>query len=137
VYGLPNTTPVPPSIASGVAAYVELARGFRPQGAHYLENHRGYLMFVKPEERPFAAAELIRQTTITATEPEIKERIAALFAAGYTEIAIQMVPGQEHAIKDWGKSAVPSRNSKSGRYAMWRVDACCGRWFSSYSETVT
>jgi alkanesulfonate monooxygenase SsuD/methylene tetrahydromethanopterin reductase-like flavin-dependent oxidoreductase (luciferase family) len=101
--GLPNATPIPPAIAETVARYVELARKFRPQGAHYLENHRGHLMFVKPEERPFVTAELIRQTTITATEPEIKRRIDALADAGYTEIAIQVVPGQEHAIEDWGR----------------------------------
>ena len=100
---LPNTTPVPPAVAEIVAQYVELARNFRPQGAHYLENHRGHLMFVKPEERPFVSAELIRLTTVTATEQEIRDRIAALFAAGYDEIAIQIVPGQEHAIEDWGK----------------------------------
>ncbi len=90
-------------MAETVAGYIELARGFRPQGAHYLENHRGHLMFVKPEERPFVTADLIRLTTFAATERELKERIAALAAAGYGEIAIQIVPGQEHAIEDWGK----------------------------------
>jgi 5,10-methylenetetrahydromethanopterin reductase len=101
--GLPNTTPVPPAVADSVARYIELARGFRPQGAHYLENHRGHLMFVKLEERPFVTAELIRQTTFTATEKELKERIAALAEAGYSEIAFQIIPGQEHAIEDWGR----------------------------------
>ncbi len=101
--GFPNATPAPPALAETVAGYIELARKFRPQGAHYLENHRGHLMFVKPEERPFVTAELIRQTTITGTEREVKDRFAALFAAGYSEVAIQIVPGQEHAIEDWGK----------------------------------
>ncbi len=101
--GFPNLNPIPPAIADTVAGYVELARSFRPQGAHYLENHRGHLMFVKPEERPFVTAELIRQTTITATEPEIRKRIDSLADAGYSEIAIQIVPGQEHAIEDWGR----------------------------------
>ena len=101
--GLPNATPPSPAIAETVALYVELARGFRPQGAPYLENHRGHLMFVKPEERRIVTAELIRETTITGTENEVKERIAALFAAGYDEVAVQIVPGQEHALEDWGK----------------------------------
>jgi 5,10-methylenetetrahydromethanopterin reductase len=101
--GFPNTTPVPAAVAGTVAGYVELARGFRPQGAHYLENHRGHLMFVKPEERRFVTAERIRLTTLTATKKELKDRIAALFAAGYSEIAFKIVPGQEHAIEDWGK----------------------------------
>ncbi len=101
--GLPNSYPVPPAVADAVAGYVELARHFRPQGAHYLENHRGHLMFVKPEERRFVTAELIRLTTFTATEKEIRQRIEALADAGYREIAIQIIPGQEHAIEDWGK----------------------------------
>jgi hypothetical protein len=101
--GFLNTTLVPPAVADTVAGYVAIARNFRPQGAHYLENHRGHLMFVKPEERPFITADLIRLTTITATQNEIKDRIAALAAAGYSEIAIQVIPGQEHAIEDWGR----------------------------------
>lgn len=101
--GLPNATPAPPSVAAEVAGYVDLARGFRPQGAHYLENHRGHLMFVKPEERRFVTAELIRMTSLTATEKEVRERIAALAEAGYDEVAIQIVPGQEHALEDWGR----------------------------------
>jgi 5,10-methylenetetrahydromethanopterin reductase len=60
-------------------------------------------MFVKPEERPFVTAELIRSTTFTATETEIRRRIATLADAGYTEVAVQIVPGQEHAIEDWGR----------------------------------
>ncbi len=102
--GFPNATPAPPAIADTVAGYIKLARSFRPQGAHYLENHRGHLMFVKPKERPFVTADLIRLTTITGTENQVKDRIAALFAAGYDEVALQVVPGQEHAIEDWGKT---------------------------------
>jgi 5,10-methylenetetrahydromethanopterin reductase len=101
--GWPAIASIPPAVAETVAGYVELSRQFRPQGAHYLENHRGHLMFVKPEERPFVTAELIRHTTFAATEPELKERVAALAEAGYDEIAIQIVPGQEHAIEDWGR----------------------------------
>jgi 5,10-methylenetetrahydromethanopterin reductase len=101
--GLPMMAPMPPAVAESVEGYVELARKFTPQGAHYLENHRGHLMFVKPGERPFVTAELIRRTTYTATEKELKERFAALAEAGYSEIAVQIVPGQEHAIEDWGR----------------------------------
>jgi len=101
--GLPMMAPMPPSVAEAVAGYIELARKFTPQGAHYLENHRGHLMFVKPEERRFVTAELIRRTTYTATEKEIRERFAKLTVTGYSEIAVQIVPGQEHAIEDWGR----------------------------------
>ena len=101
--GLPMMAPMPPAVAEAVVGYVALARRFTPQGAHYLENHRGHLMFVKPEERRFITAELIHRTTCTATEKELRERFAALAEAGFTEVAIQIIPGQEHAIEDWGR----------------------------------
>lgn len=83
--------------------YIELARGFEPKDAPYLMNHRGHLMFVKPEEKRFVTAELIAATTFTAKEAEIKRRIDALRAAGYTQFTIQLVPGQEHALADWAR----------------------------------
>jgi 5,10-methylenetetrahydromethanopterin reductase len=101
--GLPNTSPVPASVAEAVAGYVALARGYQPADARYLENHRGHLMAVKPAERPFVTAELIRQTTFTGTEPDLLDRIAALRDAGYTQFTIQLIPGQERAIEDWGR----------------------------------
>ena len=101
--GLPNTSPVPASVAEPVAAYVELAKTYEPADARYLENHRGHLMAVKPRERPFVTAEMIRQTTFTGTEPDLLDRIAALADAGYTQFTIQLVPGQEAAIEDWGR----------------------------------
>lgn len=101
--GLPNTSAVPPAVAEVVDRYVELAKTFEPADARWLANHRGHLMFVRPDERPFVTAELIRTTTFTATEAELKERIAALRDAGYTQFTIQIVPGQEAAIEDWAR----------------------------------
>ena len=101
--GWQNTSPVPQYVAAEIAGYVEMARGYEPPDARYLTNHRGHFLFVKPEERPFITADLIRLTTVTGTEREVKDRLAALFAAGYSEIAIQIIPGQEHALEDWGR----------------------------------
>ena len=84
-------------------AYIDLARGFEPKDAPYLQNHRGHLMFVKPEERRFVTADLIRATSFTASEAEIKQRIDALRGAGYTQFTIQLVPGQEQALADLGR----------------------------------
>jgi len=101
--GLPNTSPIPPDLAESIAGYVELAKTFKPEDARYLTNHRGHLMAVKPIERPFVTAEMIRQTTFTATEPELKNRIAALRDGGYTQFTVQLTPGQEAAIADWAR----------------------------------
>jgi 5,10-methylenetetrahydromethanopterin reductase len=101
--GLPNTSPVPPELAEPVAGYVELAKNFRPADARYLDNHRGHLMKVKDMERPFVTAEMIRRTTFTGTEPDLRERITALRDGGYTQFTIQLIPGHESAIEDWAR----------------------------------
>jgi len=69
-------------IRDEVDGYLELARQFEPQDARYLFNHRGHFVFVKPEEKKFISAELIRRTTFTATEQELTQRIEALHSAG-------------------------------------------------------
>jgi 5,10-methylenetetrahydromethanopterin reductase len=101
--GLPNTSPVPPELAGPIAGYVELAKTFTPADARYLANHRGHLMAVKPIERPFVTAELVRRTSFTGTETDLRDRIEALREGGYTQFTIQLVPGQEDAIEDWAR----------------------------------
>ena len=98
-----NTAPLPAAFADAVQAYVAMARNFTPQGAYYLNNHRGHLMFVRDDERPFLSADLIKATTWTAPEAELKERVEALREAGFAQIVFSILPGQEHAIEDWGR----------------------------------
>jgi len=43
--------------------------------------------------------------TFTATAAELRDRIRALAAAGYQQLAVQVVPGQEDAIEDWAELA--------------------------------
>ena len=80
-----------------------MARNFQPPDARYLMNHRGHFVFVKPEERQFVNAELIRRTTFTATEQELKQRIEALRDAGWCQFVIPVTPGEEGAIEDWAR----------------------------------
>jgi 5,10-methylenetetrahydromethanopterin reductase len=102
--GWENTMKVPEAgIADAVAGYVEMARNFAPADARYLQNHRGHFVFVKPEERQFVTAELIRRTTFTATEQELTQRIEALRAAGWNQIVIPITPGEERALEDWAR----------------------------------
>ncbi len=101
--GLQNISPLPESLRAQVEGYVALAKTFQPADAPYLNNHRSHLMAVKPEERRFVTAELIRMTSFTATEHELRQRVGDLRDAGYTEFTVQLVPGQEHAIEDWAR----------------------------------
>jgi 5,10-methylenetetrahydromethanopterin reductase len=101
--GLAPGTSMPSKARAELEGYIALARTFEPADARYLQNHRGHLLFVKPEEKRFVTADLIRTTTFTATEAEIRQRIDALRGAGYTQFTIQLVPGQEAAIADWAR----------------------------------
>jgi 5,10-methylenetetrahydromethanopterin reductase len=101
--GWQNTSDVPEAVAAQVAGYIDVAKRFDPADARYLMNHRGHFVFVKDEERPFITAELIRRTTFTATEQEIKQRIEALRGAGYSQFVVPITPGTEDAIEDWGR----------------------------------
>ena len=61
-------------------------------------------MFVRPDERPFITAEMIRGTSFTGTEREIDKRGRAACAdAGFSQAVVSIPPGQEHAIEDWGR----------------------------------
>jgi 5,10-methylenetetrahydromethanopterin reductase len=61
--GYPTPVAMRPEFAGAVEAYVEHARSFEPKDAYYLSNHRGHLMFVRPDERPFITADMIRRTS--------------------------------------------------------------------------
>lgn len=101
--GHPAPLAMRPEFAEAVEKYVASARRFEPARAYYLANHRGHLMFVRPDERPFITADMIRRTSFTGTERDLKQRIAALAAAGFTQMVFSIPPGQEHAVEDWGR----------------------------------
>ncbi len=101
--GYPAPLAMLPEFTDAVAGYVAHARRFEPANAYYLSNHRGHLMFVRPDERPFITAEMIRRTSFTGTAADLKQRIAALAAAGFRQVVFSIPPGQEHAIEDWGR----------------------------------
>jgi 5,10-methylenetetrahydromethanopterin reductase len=94
---------VPEAVDENVRGYVEMARSFEPPDARYLMNHRGHFVFVKPEEKQFVNAELIRRTTFTATEQELKQRVEAMRDAGWSQFVIPITPGEERAIEDWAR----------------------------------
>jgi 5,10-methylenetetrahydromethanopterin reductase len=64
-------------------------------------------MFVRPEEKPFLSRELVEAFTFTATPDVLRGRIEQLRDAGYSQLAIQIGPGQEDALSDWAKVLRP------------------------------
>ena len=82
--------------------YLSAHDQYAPEDAKYLTNHRGHLMFVRPEETHISP-ELVRSTTLSGTESELITSLSALKAAGYTEVTIQLVHDHEAALEDWAK----------------------------------
>src|SRR5438132_991056 len=94
-----------PELGVAVQAFRAQYETYTPPDARYLQLHKGHLMWVRPEEERFVTPELIRMATFTATAPELRDRIRALGAAGYQQLAVQVVPGQEAALEDWAELA--------------------------------
>lgn len=103
--GWTNTSPLPDSVQDVLAAYVEVARKFEPADARYLLNHTGHCIKVKPQEERFVTAELIRHTTFTGREQEIKQRVEAMRDSGLSQLVVPLVPGHEDALEDWSRIA--------------------------------
>jgi 5,10-methylenetetrahydromethanopterin reductase len=101
--GYPAPLAMRPEFAAAVEGYVEHARSFEPKDAYYLANHRGHLMFVRPDERRFITADMIRKTSFVGTAADLTQRIGALGEAGFDQVVFSIPPGQEHAIEDWGR----------------------------------
>jgi len=94
---------VPPPLAPVIAAYREIYARYEPAHARHMTLHDGHLMYLRPEEQQFISAEMLRACSLTDTPDEIRARVAEMGAAGYDQVAIQLVPGQEHAIDDWAR----------------------------------
>ena len=95
--------PVPPPLQAQFDAYrEEVWRKYQPTDARYLENHRGHLMFLRPEEEKFITGAFIRGMTLTATQAELVDQLKAMKAAGYRQFVIHARNGHEtEMLEDW------------------------------------
>ena len=93
--------PIPPHLATLVAEYKKIYASYEPADAKYLANHRGHLMFLRPEEQALCTGELIRGATFTAHRHELRDRIRALADAGFKHVGIHIRHGQPEMLEDW------------------------------------
>jgi 5,10-methylenetetrahydromethanopterin reductase len=92
---------VPPALAPLLERYRQIYEKYEPADARYLENHRGHLMFLRPEEQEVCTADLIRTVTFTETKPALQDRIRALRAAGYNHFSIHIRHGHPEMLEEW------------------------------------
>ena len=93
--------PLPPELGSLLERYRQIYSGYEPGDARYLANHRGHLMFLRPEEHEVCTAELIRATTFTATRTELREQLRDLAGAGYGHLGITIRHGHPEMLEEW------------------------------------
>lgn len=93
--------PLPPELAPLLERYREIYRRYEPADARYLSNHRGHLMFLRPEEGEICTAELIRATTFTGSRAELQERIRELARTGYHHLGITIRHGHPEMLEEW------------------------------------
>ncbi len=75
-------------------AYRKVYQAYQPVDARYLSNHRGHLMFLRPEETHINAR-AIGGLTLTGTRAQLIERLRGMRDAGYRQVIYQVVPGHE------------------------------------------
>jgi 5,10-methylenetetrahydromethanopterin reductase len=106
---------LPPIVKEVVDGYRKLYERYEPADARYLTLHRGHLMFLRPEEKPLYSKQVIESFTFTATAEVLRERVEELRDAGYSQIAVQLVEGQEDALSDWAEVFRPFGLKKKKR----------------------
>jgi len=94
---------LPDPVNAALEQYRKVYRAYEPEDARYLSNHRGHLMFIKPEERDLMTASLIESFSFTGTADVLLERLRTLRDAGYSQFTIQLVEGHEGALDQWSE----------------------------------
>jgi 5,10-methylenetetrahydromethanopterin reductase len=96
--------PAPPQFKAKFDAYREIYRNYEPADARYLSNHRGHLMFLRPEEQELITGDVIRAFTFTGTRTELVDGLRAIKAAGYRQFGMHIRTGHETAmLEDWAE----------------------------------
>jgi 5,10-methylenetetrahydromethanopterin reductase len=95
--------PLPPELQPLADRYRQIYQTYQPADARYLTNHRGHLMYLRPEEHEVCTADLMRLGTFTAPKAELVDRIRALKAAGYNHVALNCGYGQPERLDEWAE----------------------------------
>jgi 5,10-methylenetetrahydromethanopterin reductase len=98
----PMGYPTPPHLKANFDAYRKIYESYTPADARYLSNHRGHLMFLRPEEQPIITADVIRTLCFVGTQSQLVEQVKAVKAAGYNQFGVNIRTGHEMAmLEDW------------------------------------
>ena len=80
-------------------AYRKVYEKYEPADARYLSNHRGHLMFVRPEET-HVTSDMINALGIVATREEHIQRLRGIKAIGINQVNCGAIPGYEYEMME-------------------------------------
>jgi 5,10-methylenetetrahydromethanopterin reductase len=92
---------VPPPLTAAFERYKRIYDTYQPADARYLSNHRGHLMFLRPEERDLLTADMIEMFSVTGSKAELRERLRGLASAGYDHCTIGVRHGHPEMLEEW------------------------------------
>jgi 5,10-methylenetetrahydromethanopterin reductase len=93
--------PIPRELAPLIERYRQIYLKYEPADARYLSNHRGHLMFLRPEEQEICTPELIRATTFTGGRAELREQLRELARAGFDHVGLTVRHGYPEMLDEW------------------------------------
>ncbi len=85
--------------------YRKVYESYQPEETRHLSNHRGHLMFLRPDETHLTG-DIIRTLSFSGTRDELVERIRGVRDMGYSQIAFGLPPGQEEDLMVRWKSVI-------------------------------
>jgi 5,10-methylenetetrahydromethanopterin reductase len=77
-----------------LADYLKVYKAYQPEDERHLFNHRGHLMFVRPDETHVTGA-VVASMSLTGLPEQLVERVRTMKQAGYDQLALSLPPGQE------------------------------------------
>ena len=100
-FGDSHRRPLAPELAPLAERYRAIHQGYQPADARYLSNHRGHMMYLRPEEQEVCTADLMRLTTFTAPRAELVQRVRALKETGYSHVVLNCGYGHPERLDEW------------------------------------
>jgi 5,10-methylenetetrahydromethanopterin reductase len=100
-FGAPPRAPLPSHLQPLLERYREIYQKYEPTDARYLSNHRGHLMYLRPEERELCTPALIRGVTWTAPRDELLDRLRQVADAGYRHVAVNFGLNDVSRLEEW------------------------------------
>jgi 5,10-methylenetetrahydromethanopterin reductase len=91
----------PPQFQANLDAYRKIYQSYQPADARYMANHRGHLMYLRPEETHITG-DVIKAFTFTGTRSELAEQLREIKAAGFKQFNCHARTGHEmEMLENW------------------------------------